>query len=370
MNEIVLNSTIFKIMEEWAPLDLAYDWDNVGLQVGSFNKSTKKVMITLDVLESVVDEAIENDVDLIIAHHPMLFKSLKEIDVENPKGRVIEKLIKNDITVYASHTNLDVARGGVNDLLASKLGLKETKNLMDTQAEKLFKFIVYVPETHANEIRKVLGETGAGHIGDYSHCSFNSKGKGVFKPLAGTSPYKGKINQTETVNEIKVETIIKEKDITSIIDAVAKVHPYEEMAYDIFRLENKGEINGIGRVGLLHEKMMLKELSEYVKDVFGMSHVRVTGNLKEIVEKVAILGGSGESFVKNAKRAHADVLITGDMTFHNAQDAIEMGLSVIDAGHYIEKIMKEATKSYLKEMLGNEISIIVSEANTDPFQFI
>lgn len=370
MNEIVHNRTIFETMEEWAPLNLAYDWDNVGLQVGSFDKETKKVMITLDVLESVVDEAIEKKVDLIIAHHPMLFKPLKKINLDDPKGRIIEKLIKHDITVYASHTNLDIASGGVNDLLANKLKLQHIENLVDVQSERLFKLAVYVPETRAEGIRGVLGDTGAGHIGSYSHSSFNSRGQGMFKPLDDSSPYLGKMNEMEIVNEIKIETIIKEDNVSSIIDSMIKVHPYEEVVYDIFPLENKGNSDGIGRVGLLQEGLVLKELSEHVKTVFEMPHVRVTGNLNKMVEKVAILGGSGEDFVKNARQANADVYITGDMTFHNAQDAMEMGLSVIDAGHYIEKIMKKATESYLKEKFDKNLTVIVSEANTDPFQFI
>lgn len=370
MYKQIRNSAVFRVMEEWAPLHLAYDWDNVGLQVGSFKSSTKKVLVTLDVLESVVDEAIEEKVDLIIAHHPMLFKPLKIIDFDDPKGRVIKKLIENNITVYASHTNLDIATGGVNDLLAERLDLTNLTNLIDVQTEKLIKLVVYVPETHADQVRDTLGVVGAGHIGNYSHTSFAAKGVGMFKPLEGTTPYTGEINRIESVQEVKIETILKEHEADFILESVIEVHPYEEVAYDLYPLKNKGEVHGMGRVGFLQKDMSLKDLVDHIKNSFDLSHVRVTGNLDKNIKKVAVLGGSGEGFITQAKQAEADVYITGDMTFHNAQDAMEMGLSVIDVGHYIEKVMKEATKSYLEEKFGNELSVITSEVSTDPFQTI
>lgn len=371
MSDIVRNDMIFKALEEWAPQHLAYDWDNVGLQVGSFKNVVKKVMITLDVLESVVDEAITNDVNLIIAHHPLMFKPLKKIDVDSAKGRIIEKLIKHDITVYASHTNLDVAERGVNDLLADQIGIINTENLVDLAAEKLLKLVVYVPVTHADEVRNVLGEADAGYIGNYSHCTFNSQGKGTFKPLEGTSPYLGKTNEIEYVDEIKIETIVRASDLSAIVKSVIIAHPYEEVAYDVFTLENKGKQEGIGRVGLLEKRISLRELANHVKETFKMTHVRVTGELGGMIEKVAILGGSGENFIEEAIHSEADVYITGDMTFHHAQDAMEMGLSVIDAGHYIEKVMKDAVKEYLEKKFSEEkLIVFVSKEMTDPFQFI
>src|SRR5690625_677000 len=293
MGTTIVNSAIFKKMEEWAPLNLAYDWDNVGLQIGSPNHPVKKVMITLDVLESVVDEAIEKKVDLIIAHHPLLFKSLKQIDVDTPKGRVIQKLIHHRITVYAAHTNLDIAADGVNDILCDQLDIKDRKNLVDVQTEKLFKIAVYVPQTDADTVRNALSEAGAGHIGNYSHCTFQTKGQGTFKPLKGTTPYIGIQDNLEFVDETKIETIIDEKRLSAVIDAMVAAHPYEEVAYDIFPLINKGTSYGLGRVGLLDQKMRLESLAEHIKETFKLSHVRVVGDLKKDVQKVAVLGGSG-----------------------------------------------------------------------------
>src|SRR5690625_2313029 len=170
MKKEIVNADVFRAMEQWAPLHLAYDWDRVGLQVGAANQAVKKVMITLDVLESVVDEAIDNDVELIIAHHPLLFKPIEQLDVTTPKGKVLQKLIKHDITVYAAHTNLDITNDGVNDILCDQLGITSRKNLVDFHTEKLFKIVIYVPHSHTDVVRNALSEAGAGHIGNYSHC--------------------------------------------------------------------------------------------------------------------------------------------------------------------------------------------------------
>lgn len=371
MIEPITNATVFHMMEKWAPLDLAYDWDNVGLQVGSANAPVKTVMVTLDVLESVVDEAIDKNVDLIIAHHPILFKPLKKIDLNTSTGRIINKLIQHQITVYASHTNLDITPDGVNDILCKELGIEQYGNLIDLHTEKLFKLAVYVPLTHMEVVRNAIGEAGAGHIGNYSHCTFQTKGQGTFKPLEGTNPYIGSQNELTFVDEVKLETIVKEHHVDYAVEAMTKAHPYEEIAYDVMPLENKGQISGIGRIGLLQNQVSLEKLSKHVKATFDCSHVRVIGDLQKDVQKIAILGGSGEKYIHQAKKMGADVYITGDMTFHTAQDAQEMGLAVIDAGHYIEKSMKKATKEMLEKTFGQtSLDIIISEINTDPFQTI
>ncbi|PAV29045.1 Nif3-like dinuclear metal center hexameric protein [Virgibacillus profundi] len=365
------NSDIFNLMENWAPKNLAYDWDNVGLQVGTYNKQVKKVMITLDVLETVVDEAIDKGVDLIIAHHPLLFKPLKQVNIESVQGRIIHKLIQHNITVYASHTNLDTANGGVNDILCDLLGIGSSKVLVHTATEKLYKIAVFVPKSHMHNIREALSEGGAGHIGNYSHCTFQSEGQGTFKPLEGTNPYIGSQDELELVDEVKIETIVQEKKLSNVIRAMIKAHPYEEVAYDIFPLQNKGEAFGIGRIGKLDSPMFMEEFCEHIKEVLDVPTVRFTGNLTKKVDKVAILGGSGEKYIHTAKQQGADVYITGDMSFHMAQDAWQMGLSVIDPGHYIEKVMKKATKQYLDKILKKDnVEVILSEVNTEPFLFI
>ncbi|WP_430785222.1 Nif3-like dinuclear metal center hexameric protein [Virgibacillus flavescens] len=371
MAKILTNHDIFKAMEKWAPIDLAYEWDNVGLQVGSYSNKVKKAMITLDVLESVVDEAIENEIDLIIAHHPPLFKAAKNVDVDSVQGRVIQKLIQNNITVYASHTNLDVAKGGVSDILCEVMGINETDVLISSGHETLYKFVVYTPTTHLNIVRETMGESGAGHIGNYSHCTFQTEGTGTFKPLAGTNPYIGEKGETEFVPESKIETIVSESNLSQTLDRVKSVHPYEEVAYDIFPLSIKGEDTGAGRIGVLSKEMTLQDLCEHVKKTLNVPMVRVTGELKKQVKKVAVLGGSGSDYVEAARKKGADVYITGDMSFHEAQDAWQKGLSIIDPGHHVEKVMKQATKDYLENIFTkSELEVSLSDANTEPFQFV
>lgn len=371
MNNKITSETIFQTMEKLAPKSLAYDWDNVGLQIGSYRKKVKKVMITLDVMESTVDEAIENDIDLIIAHHPLLFSRINKINIDHPQGRIITKLIKHDISVYASHTNLDIAQHGVNDQLSYQLGIDSLQPLVDVQTKKLYKIVVYVPETHQEDVRNALSNGGAGHIGNYSHCTFQTKGEGTFKPLEGTNPYIGTKNKLEFVDEVKIETIIDESKLSSVIKKMITAHPYEEVAYDVYPLYNQGEAYGLGRIGCIEEAIPLSIFCEKVKKSYNLKHIRVTGDLTKQIKKVAILGGSGEKYIEEAKQMGADVYITGDVTFHQAQLAWQLGLAVIDIGHYSEKIMKKHIKFCLdQQFIESELKIIVSKVDTDPFQFV
>ena len=371
MAKHLTNETIFKLMEKWAPLHLAYDWDSVGLQVGSYHQPVKKIMITLDVVEEVVDEAIEKDVDLIIAHHPLLFKPVQQLNVDQPRGRILQKLLQHNISVYASHTNLDVANGGVNDLLCEALGMEPKDVIVETDTEKLYKIAVFVPVSYMNEVLDALSDAGAGHIGNYSHCTFQTEGQGTFKPLEGTDPFIGTQNTLEKVQEVKVETIVEASKLTAATKSMIRAHPYEEVAYDIYPLQNKGPTYGIGRIGKMKENMTLQALCERVKKAYDVPAVRVTGDLEQNIQNVAVLGGSGEKYIKDAQAKGADVLITGDITFHQSLDAKAMGMCIIDPGHHVEKIMKEGTKKYLEhELQGETITVITSTIHTEPFTFV
>jgi dinuclear metal center YbgI/SA1388 family protein len=371
MNREQTTGHIFGLMEQLAPKELAYDWDPVGLQVGSYNKPVRTIMVTLDVLEAVVDEAIEKQVDMIIAHHPLLFKSVRQINTDTSKGRIIQKLLHHDITVYASHTNLDIAENGVNDAICNHIGVRQVKPLVDIRTEQLLKLVAYIPLTHVAQVRDAISEAGAGHIGNYSHCTFQTQGQGTFKPLEGTNPFIGSINQLEKVDEVKLESIIQESKLRTALHALLQAHPYEEPAYDIFPLKNKGKTFGLGRIGKLDQSLSLEDFCEHIKSVLQIPDLRVTGNLDKQVRTVAVIGGSGEKYIHQAKQNGADVYITGDMSFHYAQDAQEAGLAVIDVGHYAEKVMKTLVKKYLDvELKNTDIKIITSTTNTDPFQFI
>lgn len=362
---------IFQVMEKLAPNHFAYDWDNSGLQIGSYNHEVKHVMVTLDVLESVVDEAIEQDVNLIISHHPLLFQSIKQIDIDTPKGSILQKLIQHHITVYSSHTNLDIAYGGINDVLSEKIGIESTSNLIQSEQEKLYKVVIYVPVSHRRNVMDAMSDAGAGHIGNYSHCTFQTEGQGTFKPLEGTNPYIGKQDELEFVDEFKIESIVEESILNKVVNSMVEAHPYEEAAYDIYPLANKGQRYGLGRIGTLQKQMNVKDLCHHIKDVLDIPALRVTGDLDQVVKRVAVLGGSGEKYWSQAKQKGADVYITGDMTFHAAQEAWQNGIVIIDPGHYSEYVMKNAVKTYLdNELQYTDIKVIESVSNTDPFQTI
>ncbi len=363
------HAAVIEQLETWAPSHLAYDWDPIGLQVGSYTDLTKKVLVTLDVTNAVVEEAIERDVNLIIAHHPLLFKPLRQIDTQSVKGKVIQKLIQHHITVYAAHTNLDIAKGGVNDILCDALQLKNTHILIETAVEKLFKLAVYVPKDHVDQVREALGNAGAGYVGAYSHCTFQSAGTGTFKPLAGTTPFIGKEHELSYVAEQKVETIVKEKELTNVLKAMEMVHPYEEIAYDLFTLHQPGETFGLGRIGETVDDMTLEMFCRFVKNALHIKHLRFVGNPQKEIKKVAVLGGSGEKYINQALKAGADVFVTGDLNFHPAQDALEMGLALIDPGHYVEQAMKETTKTYLENKCP-DLDVMASTIKTEPFQFM
>ncbi|MCF6093694.1 Nif3-like dinuclear metal center hexameric protein [Microaerobacter geothermalis] len=365
--------TIIQYLEQLAPKHLAVEGDRIGLQVGTLNKEIKKVMVTLDVQENVVDEAIDQGIDLIISHHALIYRPLKHLRFDIPGGKIFEKLIKHDIAVYTAHTNLDAAHGGVNDLLIQPLGLEEVEILETGYVQQLKKLVVFVPKTHHGEVLHAMAEAGAGWIGNYSHCTFNIEGFGTFMPREGTNPYIGSHGNLEKVEEIRIETIFPAEIQSKVVRAMMKAHPYEEVAYDIYPLDIPGKPYGIGRIGKLPQPVSLRELAEKVKTAYGVSGLRVVGVLDEMVQKVAVVGGDGNSFVSKASFKGADVLITGDIYYHTAHDALTSGLNIIDPGHHIEKVMKQGVANFLKGKLDEnkyKTDVIISQISTDPFQFL
>lgn len=363
---------IIQLFEQFAPKSIAMEGDPIGLQLGRLNQKVDRVLVALDVLENVVDEAIRKDVQLIIAHHPLIYHPLKNIMTDTVRGRIIGKLVKHDIAVYAAHTNLDITKGGVNDLLAAALEIKNPEVLVPTFEIPLKKLVVYVPAEQADVVRKALGAAGAGFIGHYSCCSFSSSGQGRFLPETGTNPYIGRQGVLETVDEVRIETIVPEPLLKQVLSAMLKAHPYEEVAYDLYPVANKGETLGLGRIGTINE-MTLGEFAEKVKLALQVDRVRVVGDAHAHVKKVAVLGGDGNKYFKHAKLKGADVYVTGDLYYHTAHDALMEGLNLIDPGHNVEKVMKSGVAGLLESLCkkaGFEVEFIVSEENTNPFQFI
>lgn len=362
---------IITLFEKWSPKKFALDDDPIGLHIGQLNRPVERVLVTLDVNEKVIDEAIEKNAALIIAHHPPIFRPLKKIQTDTPQGKMIEKCIKNDISIYAAHTNLDVAPGGVNDMLANLLGLQDTVILEETFIEYYYKLVVFSPTSHSEEIRQALKQAGAGAIGDYEGCSFTSSGQGRFTPMAGANPYIGHVEKEEIVEEERIEVIVSDTKRRSIVQAMYKAHPYEEPAFDLIPLEQKKSY-GLGRVGFLDRKMSLTEFANYVKNVFNVPTVRFVGNPNAEINKVAVLGGDGNKYMGAAVRSGADVYVTGDFYYHVAHDAQAQGLNVVDPGHHIEKVMIKGVATYMNEACkkaGYDVKFIESTIHTEPFNF-
>lgn len=364
--------TIIQQMELFAPKAYAVPDDKIGLQVGTLNKPVNHVMVTLDVSEAVVDEAIANGVELIIAHHAVIYRPLKDLRTESAQGRVLEKCIKNNIAVYVAHTNLDVTPGGINDLLAYTFGLSETQPLDKVYEDQVMKLVVYIPTGYLEAVRTAVFAVGAGRVGKYRDCGFSVEGQGTFKPGVGSKPYIGEIGKMTNADEIRFETIFLKSQQRKVVQAMIKAHPYEEVAFDIFPIDAPGVSYGLGRVGKLPRTMTLGDLVEQVKERLDVPALRYVGNPDWIVKKMAVLGGSGGRYVNASIYAGADVLLTGDIDYHTAQDAEAAGLALIDPGHHIEKIMKGAVADTLRAAFKRnkmDVKITASSISTEPFKF-
>ncbi|MDN4495352.1 Nif3-like dinuclear metal center hexameric protein [Ureibacillus aquaedulcis] len=365
---------IIQLFESWSPKKLAcMDNDPIGLAIGTLNKEVSKVLVTLDVNGQVADEAIAKGCELIIAHHPPIFRKLSNLRTDTPAGKLYEKLIKNDIAVYAAHTNLDVAEGGVNDLLADALQLENRQILEKTYHENLMKLAVFVPDEYAENVRLALAKAGAGAIGNYEGCSFSTNGQGRFRPLEGADPFIGDIGEMEKTDEEKIEVVFMQSIKNKVLKAMLNAHPYEEPAYDLYTLAVETNEMGLGRVGRLKEPMTLEQFAMYVKTQLDVPKVRVVGDTKKQISKVAIVGGDGNKYIHAAKRSGADVFVTGDISFHIAQDAESIGLSIVDPGHHVEKVMIDGVAKKMEQLCSKaklSVQFIQSEINTEPFTFI
>lgn len=361
-------------LEEMAPVTLAESWDKVGLQVGDPNRTAKKVLLSLDSNdEGVIDEAIRIGADLIIAHHAMIFKAVQTIRTDTPYGRKLGKLLSHNVGVYVAHTNLDIAEGGINDILASHLHLEDVQILSRVHNTRLKKLVVFVPETHHDQVRQAIGDAGAGWIGNYSHCTFNTPGEGTFVPQEGTNPFIGEQGQLERVKEIRLETVVSDHNQDKVIAEMLAAHPYEEVAYDLYPLEIMGQELGVGRVGNLVQEMTLEQFAQFVKQQFEVPTVRIVGPHDRKIRRVAVLGGSGEEYYPEALKKGADVYVTGDIRYHYAQDALAEGLCLLDPGHNTEKVCLPSLQAYLSAKMreyGFDTEIVVSETNTEPFAFV
>lgn len=326
---------IIAAIGELAPWDLAEEWDNAGLQVGSRQQAVATVAVALDPGPEEVARALEAGAHLLVTHHPLLFHPLRQVDLDDPAGRVLSRIIAGGLTVVSAHTNLDSAPGGLADLLARRLGLTRVESLAPSPDGARLKLVVFVPEGDAERLAAALKEVGAGRIGRYAGCSFAVAGTGRFTPLPGATPTMGRVGREEQVREIRLETVIHRRRIAEALSAVRRVHPYEEPALDLYPLLGSEEGAGPGRVG--ERDLSPEELVGEVKRALNCGTVRTVGEPPPSIRKVAVVPGSGGDFLGAARAAGADVLVTGEVRYHQALDASARGLWLIEAGHRVSE---------------------------------
>lgn len=363
---------IIAAIEALAPPELAAEWDNVGLMLGSYETEVRRVLVCLDVSLEIVEEAVSRGANLIVSHHPLFFRPLKQINFDEARGKLVHNLIKEDIMVYSAHTNLDSADMGVSYHLAAKLELEDIEVLVPTHREKYYKLVTFVPEDHEKIVREALTRAGAGWIGNYSDCTFRTMGIGTFLPMSGTTPYLGQEGELMQANEYRLETILPTTRLPEVLQALKKAHPYEEVAYDVYPLANEGPAQGIGRLGVLASPVSLKDFALRVKERLNAASIKLVGDGQRKVKKVAVCGGAGSEVMAAASAAGADVLVTGDLKFHEAQTALAMDLAVIDAGHYAtEKLIVPALVNYLQEQLQErEVMVLASQKEREPWHVL
>jgi len=353
------------------PLELAQPWDNVGLLIGRPDRNINNIMLTIDVTKDVLAEAVRKKIDLIITYHPVIFDGLKKITPAGPAA-VVYQLIRAGIAVFAVHTALDVVKGGVNDGLADIIGIKDTKPLGDyvqDPAAQYYKLVVFVPTNACAKVANALFEAGAGHIGNYSRCSFQSTGRGTFRPLAGAHPAIGRQGKTETVPEIRFETIVPEPKLGNVIAAMKNAHPYETPAFDCFRLHNSQPQAGLGRIGLLEKPTPLNEIVKKIKKHTHAKTFGIVGPEKRIVKSAAVCAGACGKIIDNVIAAGTDLYVTGELKHHYALAAKHAGLTCLCLTHSVsERFILRNLAKHLRNHIKN-VTISLSKKDSDPFKW-
>lgn len=359
---------VIQHLENLAPTAYAEDFDNVGLLVGNPETTVTGILVTLDTLEIIVDEAIENNCNFIVSFHPIVFKGIKKFNGNNYVERVVMKAIKNDIAIFAIHTALDNALSGVNNMMCDQLGLINRKILIP-QSRSIKKLVTYAPTSEAEALCSKLFEAGAGTIGNYDNCSFSSEGIGTFRASDNANPSVGEIGKVHQEKETQIQVTYPKHSEAKILKALFNNHSYEEVAYEITTLENKNESIGMGMIGELPKAMNELDFLKHLKKVFKVGCIKHSALRNKPIKKIAVLGGSGSFAITNAYHAGADIFITADLKYHQFYEA-ENRLILADIGHYeSEQYTKNLIVSYLQKKISN-FAIILSDKNTNPIQYI
>ena len=352
-------------MERWAPSSLAESWDNAGLMTGSPDDTIASILVTLDITEEILDSAIGRPPSLIISHHPPVFKPLKNLAGSSHSTRILSKAVRENVAIYVAHTNLDRAPDGVSEALTQKLGLKKTVKLSSGICP-MVKFVTYTPPDSTDRVREAAGKAGAGHIGEYSICSFVMPGTGTFQPSTSAEPYEGETGKLSRVGEDRLEMIVPELLVPRVIESVRRAHPYEEMAYDLVVLNNRDETYGYGAVGILDEPVEESRFPVFVAERLGLPSVRVSngGNRGRMIQRVAAMGGSGKDFIPHAIGQSADVYVTGGIGHHDYIDYGD-GIMLIDATHRGTElpVLGKIQRRLLSTEWGSSVTIDVEEGS-------
>ena len=351
---------------------LAEDWDNVGLQVGDLTAPLKRVMISLDPSLPAVQAARDAGAQALVTHHPLLFRPIKCLTPDDAVGKILWQAVQSGVAVLSAHTNLDSAEDGLNSWLAGQLDVHAPEPLQPVAGEYL-KLVVFVPVGHEPQVAEALFAGGAGQVGAYDQCSFRIRGEGTFRPAQQSNPFIGEPGKLEQVEEVRLETIVPQRKLARVVEKMLKAHPYEEVAYDLFPMQNQVPGAGLGRIGKLEQATTLDDFAANVKQVLGCDCLRLTGAGDLSVHKVALCGGAGAGLLYAAHRQGADVLVTGDVKYHDARQAEELGIAVIDAGHFAtEKLMIQRVAEALRnaaEQRHWEIDFVAYTGEQDPFRF-
>jgi len=339
---------VIALIDAWAPPALAYSWDKAGLATGTPDARVNGVLTCLTVTREAFAAAKDARANMIVAHHPLIWEPLVSLRRDDPRAALCLDIEAAGIACYSAHTSLDVVLDGVNHVLAARLGLVDTRTLFTVPQAELWKLVTFVPETNLAAVRAAVCEAGAGGIGKYSHCTFSAPGTGTFKPLAGAKPFAGKKFEVNEEAERRFETIFPKHRLGDVVAALRAAHPYEEIAYDLLKIENADPNVTLGLRGILAKPVTLAAFAELVRKRLAISHLRFVGDPKRKIRDVAVMGGAGGSSAVDIP-GDVDVFVTGDVKYHEALDADERGLALIDAGHHgTEKWIIPAIAQYLK----------------------
>ena len=355
-------------LEGIAPTALQESYDNAGLITGNPNTPVQGVLVSLDCTEPIIEEAISKGCNLVIAHHPIIFKGLKKLTGRNYVERTVIKAIKHDVAIYAIHTNLDNIHTGVNHKIAQKIGLQQCR-ILQPKKQVLSKLVTYIPTEATAQVMAAIHAAGAGTIGNYSHCSFQVSGTGTFKPNEAANPHIGQANQLEQVTENRVEVEFDSHNQRAVLAALHAAHPYEAVAYDVYQLENTNPTIGAGMVGLLPQPMDEMAFLHHLKQAMQLNTIKHTHLTGRPVQRVALCGGAGGFLLPNAIAQKADVFITADMKYHEYFDA-DGHLVIADIGHYESEVYtKELIKDILLEKFSNFVPNL-AEYNSNPIKYL